>query len=135
MNDDPLSELRVLIVDDQRTMRKIIRTLLSQISIRDVIEADDGKAALDLLQDHNTQAPDLVICDLHMVNMDGMEFVNMVRRNKVPKLAGIPIIILTGDKDTFMHEVSTQAGATKVLTKPISAPDLRIEIAAVVGFG
>ncbi len=70
-----------------------------------------------------------------MANMDGMEFVDMVRRNKVPKLAGIPIIILTGDKDTFMHAVSTQAGAAKVLTKPISAPDLRIEIAAVVGFG
>ncbi len=49
MNDDPLSELRVLIVDDQRTMRMIVRELLSQISIRDVIEADDGQAALDLL--------------------------------------------------------------------------------------
>jgi len=135
MNDDPLSELRVLIVDDQRTMRMIVRELLSQISIRDVIEADDGRAALDLIQDASVEAPDLVICDLHMANMDGMEFVNMVRRNKVPKLAGIPIIMLTGDKDSFMHEVSTQAGATKVLTKPISAPDLRTEIAEVVGFG
>jgi len=135
MSDDPLSELRVLIVDDQRTMRKIIRELLSQISIRDVIEAEDGLDALKVIQDPTAVPPDVVLCDLHMANMDGMEFVNMVRRNKVPRLAGIPILILTGDKDTFMHEVSTQAGATKVLTKPISAPDLRTEIAAVVGFG
>lgn len=135
MSDDPFSELRVLIVDDQRTMRMIVRELLSQISIRDVIEAEDGRKALDLIQNPSVVAPDLVICDLHMANMDGMQFVNMVRRNKVPKLAGIPILMLTGDKDTFMHEVSAQAGATKVLTKPISAPDLRTEIAAVVGFG
>jgi len=135
MSDDPFSELRVLIVDDQRTMRMIVRDLLSKISITDVEEAENGVDALEKLQNPSFAPPDLVICDLHMDKMDGMQLVNMVRRNKVPRLAGIPIIILTGDKDSFMHEVSSQAGATKVLTKPISAPDLRAEIAAVIGFG
>ena len=135
MSNDPLSELRIMLVDDQRTMRKIIRGLLSQIAITDVIEAENGQEALDYLQQGTNQAPDLVICDLHMEKVDGLQFSNMVRRNKIPSLAGIPILILTGDKDPFMHEVTEQAGATKVLTKPISAPDLRIEIAAAIGFG
>ena len=135
MSGDPLSELCVLIVDDQRAMRMIIRRLLSQISIENVVEAEDGQVALDYLQHPSNQPPDLVICDLHMANIDGLQFSNLVRRNKVPRLAGIPILILTGDSDTFMHEVTQQAGATKVLTKPISAPDLRKEIAEAVGFG
>jgi two-component system, chemotaxis family, chemotaxis protein CheY len=135
MSVDPLSEICVMIVDDQRAMRMIIRRLLSQENIENVIEAENGREALDFLLHPSNQTPDLVICDLHMANIDGLEFSNLVRRNKVPKLAGIPILILTGDHDTFMHEVTQQAGATKVLTKPISAPDLRKEIASAIGFG
>ena len=99
MSDDPLSELCIMIVDDQRAMRMIIRSLLSQVEINNVIEAEDGQQALDYLQHPANQPPDLVICDLHMANVDGLEFSNLVRRNKVPKLAGIPILILTGDSD------------------------------------
>ena len=135
MSDDPLSELCVMIVDDQRAMRMIVRRLLGQIEITNVIEAEDGQMALDYLENPSNQPPDLVICDLHMANVDGLEFSNLVRRNKVPRLAGIPILILTGDSDEFMHEVTEKAGATKVLTKPISAPDLRLEIASAIGFG
>ena len=135
MSDDPLSELCVMVVDDQRAMRMIIRRLLGQIEISNVVEAEDGQEALDYLETPSNQPPDLVICDLHMANVDGLEFSNLVRRNKVPRLAGIPILILTGDSDEFMHEVTEQAGATKVLTKPISAPDLRKEIASAIGFG
>ena len=135
MSIDLFVSLRAMIVDDQRAMRMIIRSLLSQVEINNVIEAEDGQQALDYLQHPANQPPDLVICDLHMANVDGLEFSNLVRRNKVPKLAGIPILILTGDSDKFMHEVTEQAGATKVLTKPISAPDLRKEIAAAIGFG
>jgi two-component system, chemotaxis family, chemotaxis protein CheY len=135
MSVDPLSEICVMIVDDQRAMRMIIRRLLGQVNIENVIEAEDGREALDYLMHPSNETPDIVICDLHMANIDGLEFSNLVRRNKVPKLAGIPILILTGDHDTFMHEVTQQAGATKVLTKPISAPDLRNEIAAAIGFG
>lgn len=135
MSDDPLNELSVMVVDDQRAMRMIIRRLLGQTNIENVIEAENGRDALAYLENPSNEPPDLVICDLHMEHVDGLEFSNLVRRNKVPQLAGIPILILTGDSDTFMHEVTEQAGATKVLTKPISAPDLRKEIASAIGFG
>ncbi|MBT7505920.1 MAG: response regulator, partial [Rhodospirillales bacterium] len=75
--------------------------------------------------------PDVVICDLHMDGMDGMEFVHRMRRKKNQT----PILILTGDEDKFLREVTEQAGATRILTKPISAGDLAKEISSAVGFG
>ncbi len=134
MADDVFAGLTVMVVDDQRSMRMILRQLLGQIGVRDVIDARDGAEAIELLRARGASAPDVVICDLYMDNMDGFEFANLVRRNKVSALAGVPILILTGEADAFMHEVAEQVGATKVLTKPISAPELREEIAEAIGY-
>jgi CheY-like chemotaxis protein len=63
--------------------------------------------------------------------MDGLEFCNQVRRDKEHV---IPIIILTGDSDALLHEVSKQVGAVAVLTKPVSAPELQEHIQTAIGF-
>ena len=63
-----------------------------------------------------------------------MAFCNKLRRHKNSDLAQIPVLILTGDSDGLLHEVALQIGAAKVLTKPISAPDLGREISQAVGF-
>jgi len=131
MSTNMLVTLRALIVDDQRTMRSIVRTLLSQIGITDVVEAADGAEAIEM---PGETAPDFVICDLHMKDGDGMAFGNKLRRHKNNNLAQIPVLILTGDSDGLLHEVALQIGAAKVLTKPISAPDLGREISQAVGF-
>ena len=130
-----LEDLRILIVDDQRSMRGILRRLLNDIGVRDIIEGSSGEDALEKIQTTNEKAPDLVICDLYMEHMDGLEFCNLVRRQKVEKLAGTPIIILTGERDKMMVDVAKQAGATTVLSKPISAPELKTEISTAIGFG
>lgn len=126
------SEINVLIVDDQKTMRKIIRQLLSQQGFKQVTEAEDGAEALRLMETHEAQESpfDVIICDLYMDGMDGLQFANALRRTKI----NTPILILTGESDVFMHDVTKQAGATRVLTKPISADDLAREIEAAVGF-
>ena len=134
MSTDTLVALRALIVDDQRTMRSIVRTLLSQVGITDVIEAADGTEAIELLEMPGEQLPDFVICDLHMKDGDGMAFCNKIRRHKNGDLAQIPVLILTGDSDGLLHEVAMQIGAANVLTKPISARDLGREISRAVGF-
>lgn len=128
------SSIRVLVVDDQRTMREIIRRLLGQLGIRDVDDAENGAEALDKLRDARAAKPDIVICDLHMEKMDGMDFCNKVRRAKDESLRGIPVIILTGEQDTLVHDVTKQVGATTVLVKPVSAEDLKAQIEAAVGF-
>ena len=134
MSNDMLVSLRALIVDDQRTMRSIVRTLLSQIGITDVVEAADGTEAIEIIEMPGETVPDFVICDLHMKDGDGMSFCNKLRRHKNNDLAQIPVLILTGDSDGLLHEVALQIGAARVLTKPISAPDLGREISRVVGF-
>ncbi len=115
-------------------MRDIIRHLLGQVGIHDVEEAENGEQALDLICRAGFVQPDIVICDLHMKKMDGMEFCNRMRLCKNIPQPGIPIIILTGDHDTFMHEVTHQIGATAVVVKPVSADALKGKIEAAVGF-
>jgi CheY-like chemotaxis protein len=134
MTETETSSIRVLVVDDQRTMREIIRRLLSQLGVHDVQDAEDGEQALEKLHNPTTGQPDLVICDLHMDKMDGMDFCNQMRRDKNDVIRGLPIIILTGEKDTFVHDVTKQVGATTVLVKPVSAGDLKTQIEAAVGF-
>ncbi len=134
MPDREAERIRVLVVDDQKTMRKIVRQLLSQIGIENVIEAGNGEEALDILNSPGVPDPDVVICDLHMDKMDGTELLNHMRREEGLKERMIPVLILTGDGDDLIHEVTRQVGATKVLTKPISAPDLQREIEEAVGF-
>ncbi len=134
MTETETSSIRVLVVDDQRTMREIIRRLLSQIGVRDVDDAEDGEVALEKLRNPTTEKPDIVICDLHMEKMDGMDFCNHVRRDRNDAIRGLPIIILTGEQDTFVHDVTKQVGATMVLVKPVSAGDLKTQIEAAIGF-
>ena len=126
--------IRVLVVDDQRTMRKIIRQLLNQIGVQDVDDAEDGEQALEKLHHPTNDKPDIVICDLHMAKMDGLEFCNHVRRDKNEDIRAIPIIVLTGEQDTFVHDVTKQVGAATVLVKPVSAGELKTQIQAAVGF-
>jgi len=128
------SSIRVLVVDDQRTMRKIVRQLLSQIGVLDVDDAADGEKALAILHNPTADKPDIVICDLHMENMDGLDFCNHVRRDKNEDIRAIPIIILTGEQDTFVHDVTKQVGAATIMIKPVSAGELKSQIQAAVGF-
>ncbi|MHA1154384.1 MAG: response regulator [Alphaproteobacteria bacterium] len=134
MIETETNSIRVLVVDDQRTMRAIIRRLLSQIGVRDVDDAEDGEVALEMLHHPTADKPDIVICDLHMEKMDGMDFCNHVRRDKNDVIRAIPIIILTGEQDTFVHDVTKQVGAATVLVKPVSAEDLKTQIQAAIGF-
>jgi two-component system, chemotaxis family, chemotaxis protein CheY len=134
MTTSMLNEISVLVIDDQRTMRAIIRQLLRQVGVNAVVEAGNGQEGLDLILDVYEKLPDVIICDLHMDTMDGMEFVNRLRRNKKQEINTLPVLIFTGDGDRFLHDVTEQAGATKILTKPISAPALKKEIEIATGF-
>ena len=126
--------LKALIIDDQRTTRRIVRRLLKQIGVSSVIEAGDGNAALTMIETLKPKArPDFVICDLHMDGMDGLSFCNKVRLNRVEALRNIPIIVLTGDSDALVRSVTEQIGVNMILSKPVSAPELRQGIASAVG--
>lgn len=121
--------LYVMVIDDQQAMRSILRQLLHQEHIDHIVEAANGKEAIAILEDPQQPKPDVIICDLVMDQMDGLQFINYLRRHK----DHTPIIAITGVPDPLLHEVATQAGALKVLKKPISAPELASEIHKAVG--
>ncbi len=131
MPDFKAGEVRVLVVDGQPGMRSILRQLLAQIGIEDVLEAANGEEAIDILDRPEIADPDVVICDLHLDKLDGMELCNIFRRDKKRVT---PIIIVTGEADKFLHEVARQVGAVEVLTKPVSAPQLQEHIQTAIGY-
>lgn len=128
------ADIKVLIVDDQATMRRIIRRSLRKIGITDVHPAENGAAALEWLNFPSNPCPDVIICDLHMDTMDGLEFANTIRRGKGGPDKMIPILLLTGESDKMLLEVAQQVGVTQVLQKPISPQDLGIAIAHALGY-
>ena len=130
---DP-KDIRVMVIDDQRTMRMIVRRLLVAGGVRDVSEAANAMVALQKLRSGEIKEPDVVICDLHMDEMDGLEFCNAVRRDQTMLKGSTPILVLTGDDDPMIHEVVAQVGAVKVLLKPISSVALLQEIETAIGF-
>ncbi|NQV20245.1 MAG: response regulator [Rhodospirillales bacterium] len=126
------STLRVLVVDDEQLIRAHVRNLLRQMGITDVVEADSGKSALDVLLDVDQVFPDLIISDLHMDGMDGIEFCNTVRRTEMLHNVGVPIIMVTAEDDPFILNVSEQVGALSIAKKPIDLEQLEQLVASYV---
>jgi two-component system, chemotaxis family, chemotaxis protein CheY len=128
-----LSDLKVLIVDDQRTMRSILRQLLGSLGIKQTFEAENGELALEFLTDTKNPVVDAIICDVVMEKMDGMDFCNAVRRSDLGRIKNIPILMLTAMHDDMIEEVLRQVGAADIAHKPISAPELAKRIERLVG--
>lgn len=122
------SNLNVLIVDDYKTMLRIIRNLLKQIDIENVEEAGDGTEALAKLQAGNF---DLVISDWNMEPMTGLQLLQHVRADA--KLKGTPFIMVTAESKTENVIVAKQAGVSNYIVKPFNAETLRAKIQKVLG--
>ncbi|MBT5074426.1 MAG: response regulator [Kordiimonadaceae bacterium] len=130
-----LENIKIMVIDDQATMRKIISQLLYQIGKFNIIEAANGIQALEILNSSQTQKiPDVIISDLHMDGMDGIELCNKLRLSKKPGIREIPVLMLTGESDEFILKVSKQVGAFRILSKPIGSPELKGHISAALGF-
>jgi len=108
----------ILTVDDASTMRKMVSFTLKAAG-HDVLEAQDGAIALSVLQ---TRSVDLVITDVHMPNMDGLELTRRLRA--LPGFGRTPIILLTTESDPAKKAEGRAAGATGWIVKPFSQEQL-----------
>ncbi len=119
--------LRVLIVDDFATMRKIERNILGQLGIKNVDEADDGSTALPKLQ---TNIYDVVLLDWNMPNMTGLELLKALRSGDNNK--DVPVIMVTAEalKDNIV--AAAQAGVNDYIVKPFTAGVLEDKIKKVL---
>lgn len=120
--------LKVLIVDDQNSVRQMTRMILEEIGVRTIHEADNGKNAVAI---SSVQPLDLVISDFNMPEMDGIEFLRAMRGH--PMSRKVPFILLTGRGDRELVVKAAQAGANNYLIKPFTAAILREKIEQVMG--
>lgn len=121
-------DLKTLIVDDQRSVRAMIRSCLQGIGITQVIEAEDGVQALDLL---STSPRHLIISDLNMPHLDGLGLLRAVRQN--PETAKTAFIMLSGHADTELVRKAVELGVNNYIVKPFTVESLRRKITAVFG--
>ncbi len=122
--------LNILIVDDYRTMLRIIRNLLKQIDFENVDEATDGVQALAKLRAGNFG---LVISDWNMEPMTGLQLLSEVRED--PKLKATPFIMITAESKAENVVAAKQAGVSNYIVKPFNAETLRSKIEKVLGHG
>ena len=128
-----LATLRILIVENHLRMRMLIKQMLIAGGVAHIEETNNGAEALQYLHDPSSELPDLIISDLHMEGLDGIELCAAIRRDESAEIRGIPILILTGDEDEVIHEAAEQFGAAHILTKPVSADELFQGIDRVLG--
>jgi two-component system chemotaxis response regulator CheY len=116
-------DIKILVVDDFSTMRKVIKNLLKQAGFKNVVEAEDGVAALKVLK---SQPVDFIISDWNMPNMTGLEFLKAVRADS--ELSGLPFLMVTAEalKDNIVKAV--KAGVSNYVVKPFTAEVLNQKI-------
>lgn len=121
-------KFKILIVDDYKTMLRIIGNLLRQLGFQNIDEAYDGTGALNQLN-HNRY--DLIISDWNMEPMSGLDLLKAVRRD--PKFQHIPFIMVTAESKTENVIAAKQAGVTNYIVKPFNAETLRLKLTSVLG--
>ncbi len=122
------SQLKVMVVDDQRTSRMLIRDALDQIGIQQVVFAVDGEEALKLMM---ATPCHIIISDFNMPKLDGLQLLKAIRT--YPPTKKTPFIILTGRGDKELVQKAAGLGVNNFLVKPITVPVLQKTIEAVVG--
>jgi two-component system chemotaxis response regulator CheY len=120
--------MRILVVDDFQTMRRIIVNLLRQLGFTNMVEADDGSTGWDRLQ---TEQIDLIISDWNMPKMTGIDFLKNVRASE--KYKTVPFIMVTAEGKRENVVSAVQAGVSNYIVKPFNAATLKEKLVKVLG--
>lgn len=117
------SELRVLVVDDTIAMRTILKSLLRNMGVINIIEAANGKAALKILQENKI---DLILSDWNMPEMNGIELLRKVREDI--RLKNIPFVMISAEATSENITQAIRLQVNQYLIKPVSAAQLEQKI-------
>ena len=117
------TEMRVLVVDDFATMRRIIKNILRQIGFTNVVEADDGTTAWDVL---NRDKIEFIISDWNMPQMTGIELLRKVRGSE--EFADLPFLMVTAEAQQENIIEAVQAKVSNYIVKPFTADVMKQKI-------
>ncbi|MHA1599681.1 MAG: response regulator, partial [Alphaproteobacteria bacterium] len=112
-----LKEMKVLVVDDSATARKILTEMLHEIGVGHFDVAADGAEAIERLR---VFPADIMLCDLHMAPLDGIELTRLIRNASDSPNPYIPIIVLTADATEFQLKAALNAGVNSFMSKPVN---------------
>ncbi len=123
------TKLRFLVIDDNTFMRRMFKALLHGFGAKEVLEADDGAAGLELFM---SSQPDIVILDWEMPILDGLEVARMIRQPSTSVNPFAPIIMVTGHSERRRVMMARDSGVNEFLAKPISSKALYDRVTAVI---
>ena len=118
--------MKVLVVDDFSTMRRIVKNLLRDLGFTNIQEADDGSTALPMLQGGDF---DFVVTDWNMPGMQGIDLLRAIRADA--KLKHIPVLMVTAEAKKEQIIAAAQAGVNGYIVKPFTAATLQEKLAKV----
>jgi two-component system chemotaxis response regulator CheY len=113
------TNMKVLVVDDFATMRRIVKNILTQLGFKNIIEADDGTSALDILK---SEKVDLIISDWNMPKMTGLDLLKAVRGDA--GMADTPFIMVTAEAQQDNIILAVKAKVSQYIVKPFTADTL-----------
>ena len=116
-------DMKILVVDDFPTMRRIIKNLLKQLGFQHMLEAEDGLNALNLMKEETF---DFVVTDWNMPKMTGIELLRNIRSDDNFKV--IPVLMVTAEADKENILEAIQAGVNNYIVKPFTADTLKDKI-------
>ena len=114
------TDIRILVVDDFSTMRRIIKNLLKDLGFSNIQEADDGNTALPMLQQGGF---DFVVTDWNMPGMQGIDLLKAIRADE--KLKHLPVLMVTAEAKKEQIVAAAQAGVNGYVVKPFTAATLK----------
>jgi two-component system chemotaxis response regulator CheY len=119
--------IKILVVDDFATMRKVVRNLLKQVGYDDIVEAEDGVMAMKALK---SQKIDVIISDWNMPNMSGLELLKAVKADA--ELANTPFLMVTAEALQDNVVAAVKAGVNNYIVKPFTAEVLNEKIVKIM---
>lgn len=120
-------DMTVLVVDDFSTMRRIVRNILRDLEFKNILEAENGSSALDIL---NSQDVDLVVSDWNMPKMTGLELLKSVRA--ADRLKNIPFLMVTAEAQKENIVEAVKAKVSNYIVKPFTAATMAEKLAKIL---
>jgi len=121
--------LKVLLVDDNHHMRVLLAEILRAIGVKNILEANDGAEGLQMMRNH---AVDIVMTDLSMQPLDGIDFVRLLRNSPDSPNQMAPVIMITGHSTQRRVNEARNAGVNEFLAKPLTARGVIERISQIV---
>lgn len=125
------ADMKILVVDDMGTMRKIIKKMLGEIGFKNLTEADDGAPAWDMIQQaHDSDEPyEFIVSDWNMPKMSGLDLLKNLREDD--RFKKLPFLMITAEAEQSNVVIAVKAGVSNFIVKPFSAQVLKEKIAKI----